>query len=215
MNDHQSSAEAADEKRYGTGWRRVVALFLDAAAFAPLGWLDQFIWNHTSAPSILLPWVVLNSLAWLAYPIGFVAVFGQTLGKMACGVRVLDLQEMPVSFKQAVLREIAPVVFTPYLLFLQAQNILGGHLANRAYGDASGDFTAMTHAGLLSMAWLLVEVITMLTNRKRRALHDFIAGTVVVRVEREKQLLWFLLGLFALSLIVPELMEEHNMIRGK
>ncbi len=211
MDDHQGSAEAADEQRYGTGWRRVGALFLDGAAFAPLGWLDQFIWNHTSSPSILLPWVVLNSLVWLAYPIGFVAVFGQTLGKMACGVRVLDLRDKPVSFKQAVLREIAPVVFTPYFLFLQAQNILAGQLANRAFGD----FTAMTHFGVLSTAWILVEVITMLTNSKRRALHDFIAGSVVVRVEREKELLLFLLGLFALSWIVPELMEEHNMIRGK
>src|SRR2546427_12783930 len=97
MDDHQSSAEATDEQRYGTGWRRVGALFLDAAAFAPLGWLDQFIWNHTSAPWILLPWVVLNSLVWLVYPIGFVAVFGQTLGKMACGGRGLCLQGIPGS----------------------------------------------------------------------------------------------------------------------
>jgi uncharacterized RDD family membrane protein YckC len=29
--------------------------------------------------------------------------------------------------------------------------------------------------------WFLVEIITMLTNDKRRALHDFIAGTVVIR----------------------------------
>jgi uncharacterized RDD family membrane protein YckC len=31
------------------------------------------------------------------------------------------------------------------------------------------------------MLWFLAEVLTMFTNRKRRALHDFIAGTVVVR----------------------------------
>ena len=30
-------------------------------------------------------------------------------------------------------------------------------------------------------AWFIVEVATMLTNDKRRALHDFIAGSVVVR----------------------------------
>jgi uncharacterized RDD family membrane protein YckC len=211
MDDHQGSAEAADEHRYGTGWLRVGALLLDGAVYAPFGWLDQFIWNHTAAPWILLPWVILDSLVWLVYPIGFVAVFGQTLGKMACGVRVLDLHEKPVSLKQAVLREIAPVVFTPYFLFIQIQNILGGQLANRAYGD----FTPMMHVGLLSLAWILLEVITMLTNSKRRALHDFIASTVVVRVGYEKKLLWFLLGLFVLSWIVPELMKEHNMIRGK
>ena len=33
--------------------------------------------------------------------------------------------------------------------------------------------------------WFLAEVLTMLTNDKRRALHDFIAGTVVVRTNTE------------------------------
>lgn len=31
------------------------------------------------------------------------------------------------------------------------------------------------------LGWSLLELITMLTNSKRRALHDWIAGTVVVR----------------------------------
>jgi uncharacterized RDD family membrane protein YckC len=37
----------------------------------------------------------------------------------------------------------------------------------------------MVYAGGL---WFLAEVVTMLTNEKRRALHDWIAGSVVVRV---------------------------------
>jgi uncharacterized RDD family membrane protein YckC len=32
-------------------------------------------------------------------------------------------------------------------------------------------------------AWLGLELLTMLTNSKRRALHDLIAGSVVVRVD--------------------------------
>ena len=35
------------------------------------------------------------------------------------------------------------------------------------------------------LAWFLIEVITMLANNKRRALHDFIAGSVVVRVSNK------------------------------
>jgi hypothetical protein len=35
---------------------------------------------------------------------------------------------------------------------------------------------------ILSTAWGGLEIVTMLTNRKRRALHDIIAGSVVVRV---------------------------------
>ena len=38
----------------------------------------------------------------------------------------------------------------------------------------------------LPALWFLAEVLTMLTNEKRRALHDFIAGTVVVRTNTEE-----------------------------
>jgi hypothetical protein len=33
----------------------------------------------------------------------------------------------------------------------------------------------------LMVAWTFSEVLVMLTNKRRRALHDFIAGTLVVR----------------------------------
>jgi hypothetical protein len=34
----------------------------------------------------------------------------------------------------------------------------------------------------VAVGWFLLEIATMLTNAKRRALHDYIARTVVVRV---------------------------------
>ena len=34
--------------------------------------------------------------------------------------------------------------------------------------------------------WVWGELIVLLTNRKRRALHDFLAGTVVVRIKRHE-----------------------------
>jgi len=35
---------------------------------------------------------------------------------------------------------------------------------------------------LIPAIWFLAEAISMLTNKKRRAIHDYIAGTVVVRI---------------------------------
>ena len=32
-----------------------------------------------------------------------------------------------------------------------------------------------------ALGWFLLEIISMITNAKRRAFHDFIAGTVVIR----------------------------------
>jgi lipoprotein NlpI len=130
---------------------------------------------------------------------------------MACGVKIFDVGGELVSTRQAVLREIVPLLWMPYVLYLQARNVLGGQLANRAYGDI---VNTMLPLAFMWGAWGLLEVITMLTNKKRRAIHDFIAGTVVVREKPMKSLLPWLLALLALGWIVPELMVENNFHRG-
>ncbi len=38
---------------------------------------------------------------------------------------------------------------------------------------------------IIVFGWWIAEIITMLTNEKRRAIHDYIAGTVVVRTNIE------------------------------
>jgi hypothetical protein len=48
---------------------------------------------------------------------------------------------------------------------------------------SSGSFVVTT--SWIWLAWLVLELLTMLTNPQRRALHDFIAGTVVVRTNVE------------------------------
>jgi uncharacterized RDD family membrane protein YckC len=185
---------------------------LDSAALAPLAWIDQLVWNHTSHALILLPWLVVYCLAWPIYEVLLVARYGQTLGKMACGVRIRDLNGGAVSMQHAVLRQIGLIFSVPYFAAIQAQNILAGNLANRALGEDSS-----YHAFLfILLAWTLLEIVTMLTNRKRRAVHDFIAHTVVVRENAQRPLFWWLLGLLALSFVVPELMEEKNLAsRGR
>ena len=185
-------------------------MFLDGAALAPFAWLDQFIWNNSSQSLILLPWGIFNLLISLAYSIGFVTVCGQTPGKMACGVKIFDVQGKSVSLKQAVLRDIVPVLFLPYFLFLQVQNILAGQLANRAFGD----FVTLRNLSLVWMGWVVLETITMLTNKKRRAIHDFIAGTVVVREKEKMTLLWWLVALLILNFIVPHVREDKNIVIG-
>jgi uncharacterized RDD family membrane protein YckC len=41
---------------------------------------------------------------------------------------------------------------------------------------------------IVQNVWVWGELIVLLTNRKRRALHDFIAGTVVVRTSSTQSL---------------------------
>jgi hypothetical protein len=56
------------------------------------------------------------------------------------------------------------------------------------YPDAAAGFASLSTFDLVRFwsmwAWWILEVATLLLNSKRRALHDFIAGTVVMRVSQ-------------------------------
>jgi len=137
------------------------------------------------APKLLAALLVsVESLAWLVYTVTMHARFGQTVGKMATRVRVVDFQtERSISWRQAWLREVVPVLLSVGFLGWDVFLILTGRVSPSAL--ASGEAPTVNRTtwllGALPLLWFVAEVVTMLTNKKRRALHDFIAGTVVVR----------------------------------
>ena len=102
--------------------------------------------------------------------------YGQTLGKMITSVKVLDLSENKLSYKQAALRDIVPLLDWPIGIYGSYQASFGG------LGFAE-EFTSLPMIIYFSIlfGWALLEIITMLFNKKRSAIHDFIAGSVVVK----------------------------------
>lgn len=81
--------------------------------------------------------------------------------------------------KQAVLRDIVPLALVVYRLLIDLPTVLSGR--NPDMRDHSDFSWLVVRYGMT--AWFFLEVVTMLFNDKRRALHDFIAGSVVVRTE--------------------------------
>lgn len=170
--------------KYGTFWRRFWAGLVDGIVFVPILFLN--VWmadNATRMPvSVVCVWHVVSSLIWYGYSIWFHARCGQTLGKMVLGVRVMDVSESrPIGFKQALLRDGIPLVLTLALLPRDIIQIVNGTsylLHKNALPDAASMLLMFVDCG-----WAFLEGVTMLFNRKRRALHDFIAGSVVVRVQ--------------------------------
>lgn len=146
-----------------------------------LGWGFWFAYNHcTSAFLKVLIYIISCSMG-LVYSIWMHGRFGQTLGKMACKVVVLDVSERPLTMKQAVLRDILSVVLLPVCLLLEIPRILHGVDIYSVEQTSVAD--SVVHYAW--QGWFWIEVVTMLTNKKRRALHDFIAGSVVVRKEEK------------------------------
>jgi uncharacterized RDD family membrane protein YckC len=168
--------------KYRTFWPRVWERWVDALVLWPLGFsLDLLLlvdWPRWFVAAIVVVWTLAPPI----YTIFMHATFGQTVGKMVTGVRVLDARtEQRISYRQAVMRDGLPCLLGLGALYDLVADILAGR-ADRFGTPISADLSTLATVDLiLQLGWLFVELATMLTNSKRRALHDFIGGTVVVR----------------------------------
>jgi uncharacterized RDD family membrane protein YckC len=169
------------QPKYSTFWPRFCAGFVDGLIFWPVGWVLSFAFSHSESVLLRIPVYIVSSSIFLAYSIWMHGKLGQTLGKMACKVVVLDISEQPLSMKQAVLRDILGVVLLPVGLAIDIPRIVHGV---NVYAPASLT-TVDWILAYSTFGWFAIEVVTMLTNNKRRALHDFIAGSIVIRRPNE------------------------------
>jgi uncharacterized RDD family membrane protein YckC len=165
------------EHKYSTFWPRFCAGFVDGVILMPISLGCNYVLQHSESAGLRVLVFVVNSSLYLVYSIWMLGTRGQTLGKMACKIIVLDVSEKPLTIKQAVLRDILGVVLLPFSLAIEIPRILQGVKIYEPNNITTIDWIIMYSSGM----WLLIELITMLTNDKRRALHDFIAGSVVVR----------------------------------
>lgn len=171
--------------RYKTFWRRVGAALLDFGALAPIYWIDEAIWSNVKVPLILAMWLIMSDFLGWVYGIAMHGLYGQTLGKFVCQVKVLDKSEKPLQMRQAFYRDVVPIFLFLPLSVYQIGNVMKGHIADKGLQT----FPHVWPFATIGFFWFLLELITMMTNRKRRAVHDFIAGSVVVTSSPEDSLL--------------------------
>jgi uncharacterized RDD family membrane protein YckC len=164
-------------ERYQTFWRRLLAGFIDGLVLWPVGWLNRSVHAQEWPVGVIVVWSVVHS----ALPVVYSTVLhwkkGQTVGKWAADIKVLDVREERLpSLRQAFLRDIGYVSLTAVGLILYWTVYL--------FREDNGADAAFFWPGVVlssaGLVWFGLEVITMFMDDKRRALHDHIGGTVVV-----------------------------------
>lgn len=161
--------------KYHTGLRRFGAAVIDGIIFTPLLFADLWVLNQTDNVWIVFAWTVFNATLYYLYSIFFHYRFGRTVGKWIVGIKVLDISESKLlNFKQSVLRDslyvLIQLIGFIYFLYRVAQT-----------GDI--DIIIMDYRNFIDysfLCWMAVELLSMLTNEKRRAVHDWLAGSVVI-----------------------------------
>ena len=165
-----------DTKKYRTGLKRLLAAIIDGIIFIPFLFIEQWIYKTTNNVYLLFCWTTFLVFAPIIYSIFLHFKFGQTYGKWVVGVKVLNIREKTtLTLRQSIYRD------SFYLLVAIIGLLYYGALLMRN----SDQETILTEYSSFSdnpiFWWTLIELITMLTNSKRRALHDFIAKSIVVR----------------------------------
>jgi uncharacterized RDD family membrane protein YckC len=166
--------------KYKTFGPRFWAGFIDGLVFLPISLFDGYLQSPARGPIILISWAIVSYSAFWLYSVSLHARYGQTLGKRAMHVKVMDVSEERIpSLRQAFLRDVGYIALNAssmvYFIYVVVAHryITGTEQVNGLPG------IVLVFA---SLGWFLLEVITMLTNSKRRAIHDLIAKTVVLKV---------------------------------
>jgi uncharacterized RDD family membrane protein YckC len=161
--------------RYQTFGQRLFAGFFDSLVFVPLIIVNGLILRPDRPIGLLGAWIGVSELLYFVYSVILHAKYGQTLGKMITHVKVLDHTESGVpGFRRAFLRDSFYIATT-----------LGGIAHALWLFFTEGAVTALhlqVHQSIsyAMLWWFVLELGTMFTNERRRSLHDFIGGTVVV-----------------------------------
>lgn len=164
-----------EDTRYKTFRRRFGAAFIDGLILRPLAMISPDVKLTSSMRVVVFATVV--SVAGVAYSTIMHAKFGATVGKLAAGVIVLDekVDRIP-GWWQAVKRDALSYAMVAGAFVLEAMAVRMNSETERA-----GLLVLAFGFAFATLGILLAELLSALTNPRRRSVHDLIAGTVVVK----------------------------------
>jgi len=180
-------ANAEQEVEYGGFWRRVGAQVLDALILAPLGLLAYF--GAQFSRLFYLYWLVPSVLIALFYSVYLVRRYGGTPGKRILDLRIVMTDGSPITGSAAFLRYSVMLVLStiPSIgMAIAALKLPAEGYDSLGFLERTQLLTVNTPPWALFVSytiwvWMLALIIVMLCNPRRRAVHDFIAGTLVIR----------------------------------
>src|SRR5215510_7212116 len=182
--------ESEGTLEYGGFWRRFGALLIDFLILTPIYVLNYFgaqyskmfyVWNFI--PGILIA---------LFYWVWLVQKYGGTPGKRILDMRIALVSGEPITPRAALLRYSVIAILTviqSFGLLMATRGLSDETYLSLSYFAKMQALSAAappyyTWIAWVTQAWMVGVAISMLCNRRRRALHDFIAGTVVLRERR-------------------------------
>jgi uncharacterized RDD family membrane protein YckC len=161
--------------RYDTFTARIGALIIDGLIVILPTVVLQIVIDQAAIFWMSYLFSLITTIAVWCYYILAHGLYGRTIGKKQQVLRVVDSEtEQPITMLQAVKRELLNIIAG--ILSLGAAAVVDFTPLAETTISAISVMTMIMYSGIL-----VAEIAVCLNSPKRRALHDLIGGTVVVR----------------------------------
>jgi len=179
---------------YAGFWSRLGAALLDTLILLPYSALVVYI-NSLSIYGhyfTFVPGIIVH--VW--FNIYLVKKYGGTPGKLLLGIKIIKLDGNDVTWREAFLRQVVTLAMS---VFGSLITLYGLSLADPEYYDSLGWLYKQQYImGLIPVLstifvwtnniWVYSELFVLLFNKRKRAIHDFMANTVIVKTRYLKKI---------------------------
>lgn len=172
-------------------WRRLLAFLIDGAIIYPVWtFIIPMLIVYSSWFTIFVTYALAN-LLFIGYRIVLVTKYGGTPGKLILKIKVVDESGNNISIYHSLLRETFIIISTvTTLIFLY--NVISDlqvYELPKSFGEISmmigtknvGLYSNIT--GIIGLIFIF-DGLFLIFNKKKRALHDYLAKSLVVRDNR-------------------------------
>jgi uncharacterized RDD family membrane protein YckC len=180
------------EDIYAGFWPRFFAGFIDGLIFLPLLYLFKYIDGFSKYNFCITS--TLTLLFFIFYEVYLVKQYGGSLGKLVLKLKIIRTDGLIVGWKESFMRysvSIAIHLISVVIVIIAVQHISDDIFFNVSFWKRSDFIDSLgTHWWDTILAvWFFSEFIVLQTNDRKRAVHDFIAGTVVINARYHDDIL--------------------------
>ena len=174
--------------KYAGFWRRLGAHLIDTVIFLVPMFAIRHLFSAGSLKYANLSWCILSVFISLWYHLFLQVKYGGTPGLRLMKTKIRKLDGSAATFREVALRFSPMLVFTVLSTYSNIQ--IYSQMSDSDFLVSSQEQSRLITQYAPSWTFVLVmimgiwewsEFLVMMLNKKRRAIHDFIAGTVMLQ----------------------------------
>jgi uncharacterized RDD family membrane protein YckC len=159
--------EMMKEVEYAGFWKRVLAFILDMIVLSPVLFFYMKYYKYFVDNKIVLP-VLLYTILSYSFQVFFDVKYGGTPGKLIAKVRIVNSDGQYITILQSIWRLSPQLVAN--ILFIIGHFFISSEGINRVLSPIENVISY----------FYFIDVLVIVFNKKKRAIHDYIANTYVV-----------------------------------